>query len=240
MCWGLRIKFYGRLVPSWRWCSKFWFANAQHVVPRKCIIKSYLSYWFLRRTCRILSWWENSFVPAKNPTDVLWEVVHSLAPTILEVPTSFQVQTGPYGYCLACASGVLNEIGVWAGTWPIMVFIGAVRLSVVTGWFEFLHRVYWQIALKFGRKRRKPRSCVNIMCRCRCKFFPSTWPIISSQILQIIRHMSDQSDASFSKEQLWTLTFLVKWGGQGVISISAQPSCLVPYFCSFFTILYLH
>jgi hypothetical protein len=41
--------------------------------------------------------------------------------------------------------------------------------------------------------------------------------------------MSDQSDGPLSEEHICTHTFLMKRDGRGVISVSVQPSCLVPY-----------
>ena len=35
------------------------------------------------------------------------------SPTVLGVRTSFKVQTGPYGYCVACPGGVLIKSASW-------------------------------------------------------------------------------------------------------------------------------
>jgi hypothetical protein len=71
-------------------------------------------------------------------------------------------------------------------------------------------------------------------------FVLQLWLIISSQISRVCRHMSDQSGGPLSEEHVCTHTFLMKRDWQGVISISVQPSCLVPYSRSVLTVLFSH
>ena len=70
---------------------------------------------------------------------LIWDT-STLSPTIFELWTSVKVQNGPYGCCLACPSGVLDDIDIWGQLGPILVSIGPDPVSVNLGRFEFLRR----------------------------------------------------------------------------------------------------
>jgi hypothetical protein len=58
------------------------------------------------------------------PALVLIWATQTLSPTIFEFRTWPKVQTGLYGCCLACPSGVLDDIDIWGQLGPILVSIG--------------------------------------------------------------------------------------------------------------------
>jgi hypothetical protein len=68
---------------------------------------------------------------------LIW-VTPTLSPTIFELRTLVKVQTGPYGYRLACPSGVID---IWGQLGLILVLIGPDPVSVNLGRFEFLRRI---------------------------------------------------------------------------------------------------
>ncbi len=74
------------------------------------------------------------------PALVLIWATQTLSPTIFEFRTWPKVQTGLYGCCLDCPSGVLDDIDIWGQLGPILVSIGPDPVSVNLGRFEFLRR----------------------------------------------------------------------------------------------------
>ena len=70
---------------------------------------------------------------------LIWDT-STLSQTIFELRTSLKFQNGPYGYRLACPSGVLDDIDIWGQLGPILVSIGPDPVSVNLGRFEFLRR----------------------------------------------------------------------------------------------------
>ena len=79
-------------------------------------------------------------LPMDIPALVLIWATQTLSPTIFEFRTWPKVQTGPYGCCLACRSGVLDDSDIWGQLGSILVLFGPDPLSVNLGRLEFLRR----------------------------------------------------------------------------------------------------
>ncbi len=57
------------------------------------------------------------------PALVLIQDTTILSPTLLEIWTFVQVESGPYMYHLSCPSEVLDTIDIWGSTRPVMVLM---------------------------------------------------------------------------------------------------------------------
>ena len=98
------------------------------------------------------------------PALVLIWVTQTLSPTIFEFRTWLRVQTGPYGCCLACPSGVLDDFDIWGQLRPILVLIGPDPVSVNLGRFEFLRRNVPGTPVEPSQTRKNKHSLDIIRC----------------------------------------------------------------------------
>ena len=94
---------------------------------------------------------------------LIW-ATQTLSPTIFEFRTWAKVQTGLYGCCLACPSGVLDDIDIWGQLGPILVSIGPDPVSVNLGRFEFLRRTVPGTPVEPSQTRKNKPSLDIIRC----------------------------------------------------------------------------